>query len=109
LEDRRVLYNPAFLEVRNQVDQSILDIRKGCTETLCELGESAFTALAIRTIRAASRSFYDDSNLEFRFFDFRSRLGETPGFFMALGAFRAVVRQQVALIAAHYDLNIEGD
>ena len=33
----------------------------------------------------------------------------TPGFFTALGAFRAAVGQQVALLAAHYDIDIEGD
>jgi|SRR5579862_5889991 len=109
LEDRRVLYNPAFLEVRGQVEHSIHEIRKECTETLRQLGESAFAAIPIRAIRAASRSFHDDSNLEFHFFDSRSRLGETAGFFVALGAFRATVGQQVALLAAHYDLDIEGD
>ena len=32
-----------------------------------------------------------------------------PGFFVALGAYRATVGHQVALLAAHYDLDIEGD
>jgi hypothetical protein len=32
-----------------------------------------------------------------------------PGFFVALGSYRATVGQQVALLAAHYDIDIEGD
>ncbi len=109
LEDRRVLYNPAILEVRSQVDHSVHEIRRECTEALRQLGERAFATVPIRTIREACRRFHDDSNLEFRLIDSRPHHGESAGFFIALGGFRAVVGQQVALLAAHYDLDIEGD
>lgn len=110
LEDRRVLYNPAFLEVRSQVDQSIHEIRKECTEALRQLGEKAFAVVPLRAIREACRRFHDDSNLEFRHLDPWPRRGDTDaGFFIALGGFRATVGQHVALLAAHYDLDIEGD
>ncbi len=33
----------------------------------------------------------------------------TPDFFTALGAFRATIGQQIALPAAHYDIDVEGD
>jgi hypothetical protein len=111
LEDRRVLYNPFDLEVRSQVDYSIHEIRHQCTAALQQLSEGAFASVPLRTIREACRRFHDDANVEFRFFDAGHRYhgGETPGFFMALGALRSTVGQQVALLAAHYDLDIEGD
>jgi hypothetical protein len=109
LEDRRVLYNPMNLEVRSQVDHSIHEIRRQCTETLQQLGETAFATVPIRAIREACRRFHDDDNIEFRFFDRWGPHDVGAGFFMALGAFRATVGQQVALLAAHYDVDIEGD
>lgn len=109
LEDRRVLYNPAMLEVRSQVDHSIHEIRRECTEALRQLGEHAFAAVPIRAIREACRRFHDDSNLEFRLIDFRPHRVVDAGFFVALGEFRATVGQQVALLAAHYDIDVEGD
>lgn len=110
LEDRRVLYNPHDLEVAGQVEHSIHEIREQCTKTLQKLPPKAFAVMPIRSIRAAGRRFHDDRNEAFRFFegDFPSREG-TPGFFTALGGFRASVGQQVALLSAHYDLDIEGD
>lgn len=112
LEDRRVLYNPMDLEVVSQVEHSIHEIREQCTRTLQSLAPDVFAVVPIRTIRAACRRFHDDQNEEFRFFDHhwdrRFREG-SPGFFVALGAYRASVGQQAALLAAHYDLDIEGD
>jgi hypothetical protein len=67
-----------------------------------------------RAIREACRRFQDDQREEFRFLDYRyerdphERRG-SPSFFVALGAFRATVGQQVALLAAQYDIDIEGD
>jgi hypothetical protein len=109
LEDRRVLYNPDYLEVRSQVDHSIHEIRRECTDALRQAGENAFAAVPIRSIREACRTFHDESNLQFRHIDAAYRHGESAGFFVALGGFRAVVGQQVALLAAHYDLDIDGD
>jgi hypothetical protein len=98
----------------SQVEHSIHDIREECTKVLQALGAKAFAVVPIRAIRAASRRFHDDQNEEFRFFERHSdethRIREgTPGFFAALGAYRAAVGQQVALLAAHYDLDIEGE
>lgn len=117
LEDRRVLYNPMHLEVTSQVERSIHEIRQECTKTLQALGASAFAVTPIRAIREAGRRFHDDQNEEFRFFERDWRDGPdrswhdraSPGFFVALGAYRATVGQQVALLAAHYDIDIEGD
>lgn len=116
LEDRRVLYNAADLEEVSQVEHSIHEIREQCTKTLQALPAKAFAVPPIRAIREAGRRFHTDQNEEFRFFDrgeYHER-GEhrrrgSPGFFTALGAYRATVGQQVALLAGHYDIDIEGD
>jgi hypothetical protein len=110
LEDRRVLYNAMDLEVISQVHRSIHEIREQCTKTLQALAPKAFAVLPVRVIREASRRFHDDEREAFRFFDRGwSHHDSGPGFFVALGSYRATVGQQVALLAAHYDLDIEGD
>lgn len=110
LEDRRVLYNPDWLEVRHQVDTSIVEIRRICTETLKTFSPSNFATLPIRNIRAACRRYLDDSVIEFRHVGFHSHRDEmSAGAFLALGAFRATVGQEVARLASHYDMEIEGD
>jgi hypothetical protein len=110
LEDRRVLFNPMWLEVVSQVDHSIHEIREQCTKTLQSMSPQAFAATPIRAIREACRRYHDDRNEQFRFFDRDWNRGEgSPGFFVALGAYRATVGQQVALLSAHYDLDVEGE
>lgn len=115
LEDRRALYNPMQLEVPADVDRSIHQIREQCTRTLQQLGSDAFAVGPLRAIREAGRRFHDDAQEDFPHFhqdwDRPHRLGGHdcgPGFFVALGALRATVGHQVALLAAHYDLSIEG-
>lgn len=110
LEDRRVLYNAMDLEEISQVERSIHEIREQCTKTLQALPSGAFATPPIRIIRAASRRFHNEQDEEFRFFDGDRHFRRgSPGFFTALGAYRATVGQQVALLAAYYDLDIEGD
>jgi hypothetical protein len=110
LEDRRALYNAMNLEVVGEVHRSIHEIREQCTKTLQVLAPKAFAVVPVRAIREASRRFHDDENERFRFFDHRWSHEESgPGFFVALGSYRATVGQQVALLAAHYDIDIEGD
>ncbi|MBI1774307.1 MAG: hypothetical protein HYR63_03070 [Proteobacteria bacterium] len=110
LEDRRVLYNPESLEVESEVEHSVHQIREMCTKTLSELSENAFAVVPLRLIRGAARRYHDDVNVQFHSLGTR-RYGpdHSGGFFMALGGFRAVVGQQVALLAAHYDIDVEGD
>lgn len=110
LEDRRVLYNPDWLEVRHQVDTSIVEIRRVCTEALKTFSPSDFAVLPIRNIRAACRRYLDDSAIEFRHVGLHPHRDEmSAGVFLALGAFRATVGQEVARLASHYDIEIEGD
>ena len=66
--------------------------------------------MPIRAMRQACRRYHDEANLDFRLIDFHARDHDaTAGFFMALGAFRATVGYQVALLAGHYNLDVEGD
>lgn len=113
LEDRRVLYNAEELEVVSQVAHSAQEIRQECTRTLQALSPSAFAVNPVRSIRSAGRRFHDDQNERFRFFDesferHRHASIGSPGFFAALGSFRASIGQQVAILAAHYDIDVEG-
>ena len=109
LEDRRVLYNSMQLEVVDQIHRSIHEIREQCTKTLQGLPPKGFAVAPVRAIREACRRFHDDEAEQFRFFDREGNHQDgSPGFFVALGAYRATVGQQVALLAAHYDLDIEG-
>lgn len=110
MEDRRVLYNAYDLEVVSQVEYSIHQIRDEGTKALSDLQPNSFAVTPIRAIRAAGRRFHDDQNEEFRFFhgrDWDHREG-SPAFFTALGAFRGSVGYQIALLAAHYDIDVEG-
>jgi hypothetical protein len=78
---------------------------------LRQLGENAFPVVPVRAIRQACRRYHNDR----RFFDDvwsaipLGRRGSPGGFYMALGVFRATIGQQIALLAAHCDLDIEGD
>ncbi|HYC68890.1 DUF6650 family protein [Brevundimonas sp.] len=110
LEDRRVLYNPDWLEVRSQVDESINEIRGICTEALKRFSPRDYATQALRVIRAACRRYLDDTQIEFRFAQWDTEPnGLSAGAFLALGAFRATVGQEVARLAAQYDLDVEGE
>lgn len=109
LEDRRVLYNPDWLEVRYQVDTSVDEIRDICTAALKTFGANDFATSALRNIRAACRRYLDDTTIEFRHADMGHRGDLSAGAFLALGAFRATVGQEVVRLLAHYDLEVEGD
>lgn len=109
LEDRRVLYNPFNIEVEADVERSIHQIREKCTEIIQTLSASSEAAIPIRAIREAGRAFHDEQNEDFPHFDagWQHRRGG-PGFFMALGAYRASVGHQVAVLTARYDIDVEG-
>ncbi|WP_375399026.1 DUF6650 family protein [uncultured Sphingomonas sp.] len=110
LEDRRVLYNPMWLEVPSQVNASLHEIRSASTEALRQFDEQDFAIVPIRAIREACRRFHDDAAVDYPHMGWSDGRGDgNAGFFMALGALRATIGQQVASLAAHYDLDVEGD
>lgn len=111
LEDRRVLFVSHHLEVHGEVERSVHEIRRQCTETLAVLPEQSQASPPIRAIRAAGRRFLDEPRAEFRnlyvrdFGDFR----DSAGFFTALGELRASVGAQVALLAVLYKIELEAE
>jgi hypothetical protein len=124
LEDRRALFNLLPAEVEDHVIASVASIRERCTEALGEMGEHAKAAVCIRIIRAACRRFLDEPYPSFanveesppdRTFSERQmsgnlRRGTRPaGFFTALGELRASIGQQIAILAASYGLDVEGN
>lgn len=109
LEDRRVLYNPFDMETESEVDHSIHQMREECTKTLQALSAGTFASVAVRAIREAGRRFHDEQHEDYRHFDFQWRGSHArPAFFVALGAFRATVGHQVAVLAGRYGIDVEG-
>jgi hypothetical protein len=111
LEDRRVLFTPYELEVEGQVERSVHDIRRRCTESLATLPEQSRANPPMRAIRAACRRFLDEPHGDFRnlymrdFGDFRDR----AGFFTALGELRAIVGVQIAILAVQYKIELAAE
>lgn len=108
LEDRRVLFNPDFLEVEWQVGQSIDQIRQQCTATITKLHDQSRAVASVRSIRAACRRFLDEPRIEYRHFGhYGSRGADGPAFFTALGEFRAAVGVHIAHLALLYQIELE--
>lgn len=91
LEDRRVLFNPEYLEVVSQVDRSVEEIRRELTDALQQLGPASPATPPIRTMRAACRRYMDGPRQQFRHMNAygMSRRDNDPGFFVALGELRS--------------------
>ena len=111
LEDRRVLYDPFHLEVRDQVERSVLEIRQQCTETLAALPEGSPAIGAVRAIRGTCRRFLSSPFTDFRNLYTRDygSFREEAGFFTALGECRALIGAQIALLAVRYEIELEAD
>jgi hypothetical protein len=111
LEDRRVLFVAYHLEVHGEVEHSVHEIRRQCTETLTTLSEQSRAVPPLRAIRAACRRFLDEPRQDFRnlfardFGDFR----DSAGFFTALGELRATVGAQIAILAVLYNIELEAE
>lgn len=109
LEDRRVLYVPERLEVPDEVERSVHEIRKRCTDALSALSERAPARKPIQAIRAACRQFLEEPSPEFRNVSPRDfgRFADQLGFFAALGELRARIGAQIASLASYYEIEIE--
>ena len=105
LEDRRILYNPYYLEVLEDCVKSVTGIREKLTVEISRLDVESKLALQLRGIRSACRKFLDiphPSSTEPRYVT-RSR------FYAKLGELRAAIGLHVAVIAVMYGLDVEGD
>ena len=114
LEDRRVLFNPYFLEVESQVVSSLCQIREKTNETLGALPDDSNASGPIKAIRAACRRFLDGPRVRFHYEHHMFRHGMAggdidSGFFVALGELRATVGMRVAILAATYGLNLDDE
>lgn len=109
LEDRRVLYNPMYLEIESQVSQSVIEIRRRCTEALGKLSNDSAGTAHVRAIRAACRRFLDLPKPQFKNVRHRTRDEFSPDFFASLGELRATVGAQIGALAVQYDVEIEQD
>src|SRR5262249_22754147 len=107
-EDRRVLFNPEYLEVQAQVDNSVIDIRRELTEALQQLGPTSPAVPPIRSMRAACRRYLDNPRQRFRFMD-RGEDSDSndPGFFVALGELRAIFGVELKQLDDRFGLDIE--
>jgi hypothetical protein len=108
MEDRRVLFVPECLEVRGQVEDSVLKIREECTQALKQLDEEAFSAQRIRAIRSACREFLVNKRPSFHIVDYRHPDWDT-GFFVALGELRSQVGLQIGMLSGVFNIEIESD
>jgi hypothetical protein len=110
LEDRRVLYNPYHLEVADHCVESVVDIRRFLTDLIGQLPPSSTLAEHLRAIRAACRTFLDDTSP-----GTRHALGPhwagpfETSFFTALGELRARIGVHVAAIAVMHGIDVEGE
>lgn len=108
LEDRRVLYVPQNLEVYGDVERSVHEIRRRCTDALTAISERAPARKPIQAIRAACRRFLEEppkfGNLMPRHF---GHFADEAGFFVALGELRASVGAQIANLASYYEIELE--
>jgi hypothetical protein len=109
LEDRRVLFNLEYLEIEDQANSSILQIRKELTESLQQLDPKGPAVAPLRAMRAACRKFLDTPRLVLRHFSRSSRHHDNmePGFFVALGELRAVFSAELKRLDDLFKLDIE--
>lgn len=109
LEDRRVLYVPHNLEVPGEVERSVQEIRKRCTDALGIVSERSPSLKAIRAMRAACRRFLEEPHADFRNYQSRDhgRFQDQLGFFAALGELRSRIGIQIAALASWYEIEIE--
>lgn len=111
LEDRRVLYSPSEAEVPHHCAQSVIEIRHLLSDMLVKLGGSGVLADHIRAIAAACRRFLDkigaDGGPDY---DAMRSHGHYRSweFLNGLGQMRGVIGVHLAMIAARFDLEIEG-
>jgi len=117
LEDRRVLFVPYHLEVVEEVNHSVGEIRQQLTATLQALPDASYAASSIKVMRRACREFMTGPREEFRHiagwddqqWDRRrgGRRDGGPAYFMALGELRALFGMHLAALALAYGIDVE--
>ena len=109
LEDRRVLYNPPHVEVREECTYSVTEIRKFLTEVIGQLAGDSNLAAHLRAIRVACRAFLDRMHSQGRGVIHRG-WEDRPveaSLFIALGELRSSIGLHVAAIALAHGIEVE--
>lgn len=109
LEDKRVLHVPYDYEIRDYVEQSLLQIRSALSSALGDLNDNSAASESLRVMRAACREFLNKTP-HARARGHFGRYGddrETDIFFTELGMLRAIFGQQIAVLGYLYDVDIE--
>ena len=110
LEDRRVLFNPYYLEVVDQCTHSVVEIRKFLTVEIGQLTGDSKLAEHLRGIRAACRKFLNDVPSDSGRILRPNWTGPFESeFFTQLGELRASIGYRVAAIALMHGLDVEGE
>ena len=110
LEDMRSMYQPVGQLAAHYMEGSAELVRDECTKALKQLGEDSFAVGPVRMIRSACRRYRDEigaGKAENRYLNSEKFLYEVHG--LAFGAFRTSIGYQVAVLAAHYDIDVEGE
>ena len=105
-----MLYNPYHFAVADQSIQSVLEIRGFLTEVIGQLPSDSKLGEHLRAIRAACRTFLDDTSPGSRRIR-RPRWGGPfeSAFFTALGELRASIGVHIAAIVVMNGLDLEGE
>ena len=135
LEDKRALYVDYDLEIREQVNQSLVEIRKILTDGINRVSDSSPAAEAFRLMRAACRDFLTQPHSDPLLGRALGRLEVPPplgvsgggktqtarrirferiesnedNFFAALGKLRGIFGQQLAFLGYLYRIDLEKD
>jgi hypothetical protein len=112
LEDRRVLFVPAEIEVPGHCVTSVLQIRASLTDEIGRPGLSDELSGSLRAMRAACRKFLDvaqdaDARLGWDLDSYHRGHSAQWDFDSAIGQLRGVFGIHVALLAARYGLDVE--
>lgn len=122
LEDRRVLYASADVEIAEHCIESVLDIRRHLTDVLRQGGIDQTLADSVRALRAACRTFLDRLRIDASVSEFeivqhyrddRFR-GHGTGLHdwvlnQAIGELRGVFGVHLAIVASRYGIEVESD
>lgn len=109
LEDRRLLFGERHLEDEMHCVRSAIEIRRFVTSELSKAKPGRSLAQSLAAIRVAARAFVEAAGPQAINFSERRSSLNTDKFSLALGELRSRVGLQIALIAGHYDIEVEDD
>jgi hypothetical protein len=108
MEDRRLLFGLRHLEDEYHCVESAMQTRSFLTEVLGRGTTGPGLTASLKAMRAASRAFVSAGGRNGENFRDRTPYG-LDTFSVALGELRALMGQQMGLIAQHYEIGVEDD